>query len=395
MDGGATVGLVRNVNRSTILELIREHGPIARSQIAQSLRMSLPSVMRIVDDLVDEDLVRYEGTSGSTGGRPASLVAFNSDAYVVVGVDLGGTKMFGTVANLDGRIQEELYLAHRQGPPGDYLERLCELIDALLDAPRPVGQRVRGIGIGAPGITLTPEGVVTWAPSLQWRDLPLQDIIRTRFDMPVLVENDVNLAALGEWGFGAGQGARNLVSISVGTGIGAGIIIDGALYRGHSQAAGEIGYMVPGIEMLARRYDEFGAFESLASGSGIAERARRRLKQEGSAPATEELSACEVFEAARGGEQWALQVVDETVDYLVLAVANVSAILNPEVIILGGGVSASADMLVEPILQRIEGVVPYVPRIVASPLGRRAAVMGAITMILNATTEYFVIKRLP
>ncbi len=392
----ATASLMRSINRSATLEFIRESGAVARSQIAQGLDVSLPTVMRIVDGLMDEDLVRTCNSYGeSTGGRPPALVEFNGQAHAVVGVDLGGTKMFGMVADLSGTIQHELRTTYEEeNGPEDHLEQLCEMIETLLDAPRPDGQRIRGVGIGAPGVTLTPEGIVTWAPSLGWRDLPLQAILNDRFDAPVFVENDVKLAALGELGFGAGQGIRNLVCITVGTGIGAGIIIGGALYRGHNQAAGEVCYILPGIEFLGRQYDEFGVLESLASATGIVKRARR-LMAEQSVPIPEELSAEDVFAAARSGASWAQQVVSETVDYLALAIANVSATLDPEVIILGGGVARSADLLIEPILRRIEGVVPYTPRLVASPLERRAVVMGAIMLVLNITTEYFAVKQLP
>jgi glucokinase-like ROK family protein len=396
MRQSATASLMRSINRSAILELIRENSPIARSQIARQLNMSLPTVMRIVDDLMEEDLVRLHGMGESTGGRPSSLLEFNGDAYAVVGVDLGGTKMFGTVADLSGTIQHELYIPHQDdNGPHDYLEQLCEFIEMLLDAPRPPGQRIRGIGVGVPGFTLVPEGVVSWAPSLGWRDLPLQEILSERFDMPVFVENDVNLTAMGEWGFGAGQGAQNLVSIAIGTGIGAGIIIGGALYRGHNQAAGEVGYLLPSVEFLGKRHNQFGALESLASGLGVAERACQLLKQEKMPIPREGLTAHDVFAAARSGEDWAQQVISETVDYLSLAIASISTLLDPEVIILGGGVARSADLLIEPILGRLEGVVPFIPRLVASPLGRRAAAMGAIMLVLNATTEYFVVKRLP
>lgn len=396
MRQSATAGLMRSINRSAILELIRENSPISRSQIARQLNMSLPTVMRIVEDLMDEDLVRPLGTSKSTGGRPPSLLEFNSKAYAVVGVDLGGTKMFGTVADLSGAIQHELHIPHEDGRgPHDHLEQLCEFIQRLLDAPRSPEQRIRGIGVGAPGFTLIPEGVVTWAPSLGWHDLPLQQILTDRFDMPVFVENDVNLTALGEWGFGAGRGTQDMVSIAVGTGIGAGIITGGALYRGHNQAAGEVGYLLPGAEFLGQSYEQFGALESLASGTGIAERACQLLKQEKIPVSPEGLSAHDVFAAARDGASWAQQVISETVDYLSLAITSISALLDPEVVILGGGVARSADLLIEPILGRIERVVPFVPRLVASPLGRRAAAMGAIMLVLNATTEYFVVKRLP
>jgi len=145
---------------------------------------------------------------------------------------------------------------------------------------------------------------------------------------------------------------------------------------------------------LGRRYDRFGALESLASGTGIAERGQRLLKQTGSPAPSKALNAEDVFNAARNGESWALQVVDETVDYLSLAIATVSSLLDPEVVVLGGGVARSADLLIEPILKRLAGVTPFVPRLLASELGRRAAVMGAIMLVLNGTSERYIVRRI-
>jgi glucokinase-like ROK family protein len=396
MKQSATANLMRSINRSAILDFIRTTSPTSRSQIAHELNMSLPTVMRIIDDLINDNLVHPYGLSQSTGGRPPSLIEFNSQAYAIVGIDLGGTKMFGAVTDLSGNIQHEIYIPHKpNNTPKGYLEELCKLIQKLLDAPRPKGQRIRGIGVGAPSITLVPQGVVTWAPTLGWRDLPLQDILAERFDISVFVDNDVNLAALGEWGFGAGRGAQNLVSIAIGTAIGAGIIIGDTLYRGYHQAAGEVGYLLPGVEFLGRQYNQFGALESLASGSGIANRAQQILKQEQIPLPSEDLTAQFVFEAARKGEPWAKQVLNETIDYLSIAIANVSILFDPEVVILGGGVARSADLLIDPIIQRLKGVMPFMPRLVASPLEQRATVMGAMMMVLNGANEYFVVKRLP
>jgi DNA-binding Lrp family transcriptional regulator len=163
MNQTATARVMRSVNRTAILDLIRQKSPIARSEIARQLRISLPTAMRIVDDLIAEDLVRYHGSRESTRGRPSALLEFNGKAYAVVGVDLGGARMFGTVADLSGAVQHEMYLPREDQSSEGNLERLCELIEKLLDAPRPSGQRIRGIGVGAPGLTLSPEGVVTWA----------------------------------------------------------------------------------------------------------------------------------------------------------------------------------------------------------------------------------------
>lgn len=385
---------MRSLNRAAVLELIRQQGPLTRSEIADQLQLSLPTVVRIADELTAEDFVTALDEAQSTGGRPATLLAFNGNAYAAIGVDLGGSKMFGTVADLTGRIQQEVYLPWQNSASTDHLGQLRQLIERLMDAPKPAGQELRGIGIGAPGVTLRPEGVVTWAPSLGWRNLPLKEILSQQFDVPVFVENDVNLAALGEFGFGAGRGARSLVCISVGTGVGAGVVLDGSLYRGFNQAAGEVGYCVPGIEFLGQTYEQFGALESLASATGIVKRARAALEStENPSLPDEALTAEGVFDAARGGERWAQDVVDKTVSYLALAIANVSSLLDPETVVLGGGVARSADLLIDPILQRLKGTIPNVPTIVASQLDRRAAVMGAIMIVLYGTTEDLVVKR--
>lgn len=325
---------------------------------------------------------------GGTRGEAARPLAFYSGAPAIIGVDLGGTKLFGAVAALSGQIQHEIYRPHKD-EGADHLENLCRLIDQLLDAPCTTGRQVRGIGIGVPGITLSPEGIVAWAPSLNWRDLPLEKILTERFDLPVFVENDVNLAALGEWGFGAGRGMNSLVCIAIGTGIGAGIIVGGSLVRGCHQSAGEIGYMAPGVQFLGRRYEQFGALESLASGTGIAERARQLLAEQGGPSVAVGLTAEAVFNAARRGERWAQQTVTETVDWLGLTIANIAALLDPDVVVLGGGVARSADLLIPLIRQRIEGVLPFMPHIVASPLDQRAAVMGAVALASNGIAKQF------
>jgi glucokinase len=385
---------MREINRSAILEFIRRESPVSRSKIAKSLNVSLPTVMRIVDQLMEERLVRKKENTEWSGGRRRSLLEFNAEEHIVIGIDLGGTKMFGAAANIGGQIITEINLA-RHGTSGDssFLS-LVELIRKLLDHPELKGLKLRGIGIGAPGVTLHEEGIVTWAPSLEWRDYPLKRKLEKHFELPISIDNDVNLAALGELWFGAGQNARNMVLISVGTGIGAGIIIDGALYRGSNEASGEVGYIIPGLEFLGQRYETFGALESLASGTGIAERAAQKLLSLGQGNDPKEITAHQVFEAMRQGEEWACSIVERTIDYLAIAVANVSTILDPEIIVLGGGVARSADLLIEPILARLNGALPMEPNLVASDLGRRAAVMGAIVNVLHRTSDFFVVRKL-
>jgi len=393
MKQAASASLLRNLNRSAVLDLFLQNQVISRSQIARKLNMSLPTALRIIAELEDRNLVRPAGYSQETAlGRPSALLEFNGGAYAVIGLDLGGTKMLGATMDLSGTTQAEISLPASPGGAQDNLELVYELIERLLASPRPVEQQILGIGIGAPGVTLVNQGIVTWAPSLGWRDLPLKSLIADRFKLPVYVDNDVNLAALGELRYGAGRGVKNLVAIAIGTGIGAGIILNGTLFRGTNQAAGEIGYLPPGIEFLNRHYDQFGALEILASGSGIAERGRRNLERTRRFYQGTDFNAEGVFNAARQGEAWALDTISETIDYLALAIAATACLLNPEVITIGGGVARSADLLIEPIVQRIQGVIPFVPRIVASPLGQRASLLGSIILVLNEVMDYAVVN---
>jgi predicted NBD/HSP70 family sugar kinase len=384
---------MREINRSAILEIIRRESPISRSAIARQLNVSLPTVMRIVDELLAEGFVHPEGSSEWSGGRRRPLLEFNTSGFVVIGVDMGGTKFYGALSDLGGNILDEIDMGrHRTTAEGNY-ERLLELIDALLASPHLAGRKVRGIGVGAPGITLHSAGIVKWAYTLNWRDFPLKARLVQHYGLPITVDNDVNLAAMGELWFGAGQNVQNMILVSNGKGIGAGIVIDGALYRGASEASGEIGNFIPGREFLGKNYQAFGALESVASGTGMLERARSLLAgaaQNGAAALTED----DLLQAARQGQPWAVTVMQETADYLAIAIANLTSSFDPELIVLGGSLPLFAESLVQPILRRMESVLPALPKLVVSDLGLRAGVMGAVINVLHNTSNFYVVHKL-
>lgn len=389
-----TAADMREINRSAILEIIRRESPIARSAIAERLNVSLPTVMRIVDDLIEEGYVRPQGSSEWSGGRRRPLLEFNAESFVVIGADLGGIKFYGAISDFGGNIIDEIDMGrHRTSAEGNY-ERLIELIDTLLASPKLGNRRVRGIGVGAPGITLHKEGIVKWAYSLGWRNFPLKVRLSERYGLPITVDNDVNLAAMGELWFGAGQNIQNMILIVSGAGIGAGIIIDGALYRGASEASGEIGNFIPGREFLGKNYQDFGALEKVASGIGIVERAHASLKSRRDATDLESLTAEDVFFAARQGQAWATSIIDETVDYFAIAVANLAVAFDPQLIVLGGSVSSFPDLLIQPVLHRLVGAIPTPPRLEISKLGLRAGVMGAIANVLHNTSNFYIVHKL-
>lgn len=230
-------------------------GVICRSAIVGRLDVSLPTVVRIVDELEEESFIRPLDDKEWSGGRRRSLVGFNAESFVVLGIDLGGTKVYGALSDLGGTVLDEVNIG-RHGTSGeDSYDRLVTLIDTLLASPKAQGRKARGIGV--PGITLHRQGIVKWAYTLPWKDFPLKARLSDGCGLPITIDNDVNLAALGELWFGAGQNAQNMILIALGMGIGAGIIIDRALYRGSTEASGEIGSMRPGREFLGKDFRDF------------------------------------------------------------------------------------------------------------------------------------------
>jgi glucokinase len=378
------------IKRASILELIRHDGPISRSQIAARLHLSLPAVRRFTDDLsVSGWIYDVEGKALS-GGRKYTRLGFSGSDHLVVGIDLGGTKIYGALVDFDGKILYEMNYEHHQSQAEESLGVVCHVIDELLGVAAQGDVPVHGIGIGVPGITIPETGVVSLAPALDWQGFPLRQRLNERYPYTVIVENDVNLAALGEAWFGRKDRVeKSLVLIAIGTGIGAGVIINGSIYAGTHNMAGEIGYLLLDRNHLGHEYPGFGAFEQVASGTGIADRARGIFSDQIDSKAKDAVNAEFVFASARRHEKWAETVLADTIDYLAQAVAAVTLLYDPEVILLGGGVSRSADLLIEPILKRLKGTIPILPTLRVSQLGFRGAVLGAVEQLLKVTTDLF------
>jgi glucokinase len=324
-------------------------------------------------------------------------MAFDDD--LVLAIDLGSSTIFAALVDDGGRLHGEhsapapwdpdgprmLALALEGGgmdtPTGPLttgdrvVDRLADVARRLLGEAEASGSRVRGVGVGVPGVT-SADGMLVSAEPLGWREMPLRGRLADELDLPVCVENDVNLAALGELRFGAGRGARDLVCLSLGATLGAALILDGKLYRGHRGAAGAIGDLLPGTSFLDWRDSGAGALGLLLSGSGIADRARVLADSTGLPLPADGLRAEDVFAAAAQGTGWARAIIDETVDYLAVAVSAVQALLDPQRIIVGGNAIGAMESLLPALARRLAGL-PSPPNLVPAELGARAAVLGA------------------
>lgn len=389
---------IRRMNQSAILQLVYASQPIARTDLARILGLSPSTVNRLVEQLVQDDLL-FEGgvrANGARGGRPAQLIRFNADAGRIAVVDLSAVPWRAALTNLIGEPVRSFTAQPHFGQAQANLDLLADLLAAMAEANQD-GPPVRGVGLGAPSIVLWESGTVVWAAGLGWRDLPLAAWVRERWDLPVFVENDVNLLALGESWRGAGQNARNLAVIALGTGMGAGLVLEGKLFRGANEAAGEVGYLPPDVAALGRTYSGFGPLEALAGTPGLVARANALLD---SLPADEgeqsppwhqvradqgQLQAQDIYAAARQGDELALALVDESAGYVALAVAGLSAVLNPEMILLGGELAHTADLFLPPLRRKLTGLLPVLPQLKPAKLADQGVLVGAVALVLRNT----------
>lgn len=382
--------LLRKVNESAVLELIRTEGPLSRVELARKLQLSQPTISRIVSPLIESGLV-VEGKQGdSSRGRRPILLELNPRASLIVSVYLH-QNMVGALADLNGEVLEQLMLPAVAGEAG--IQQLVELVRELVRKAEGYNIPIRGIGIGVPSVTRSQDGLVVWAPVYEWRNVPLKQRVEESLGFPVFLENEVNLMALGESWRGAGQNVKDLVCISWGPGIGAGIILNGQLLRGVHDAAGEIGYIIPDRSHLGRRFDEYGCLEGLAGGHGMVKRAERYLSA-GSASALSELAEITPFDimtAAEEGDPVASVIIEETVDYLSIAIVNITSVIDPDLIILGGDLTELGRRCIHRITERLDGLLQVVPEIVPSSLGLNAAILGAVYSVMRQTSDHLFI----
>jgi glucokinase len=237
---------------------------------------------------------------------PEMRLNFSGSDRVMVGIDLGGTKVFGALSDLNGCILHEKMYDHHKTQAEESLNLVFRVIDELLNEAMRRDIPVCGIGIGVPGIVIPETGVVSLAPALEWQGFPLLERVKERYSDSIVIENDVNLAALGEFWFGEeNRHLKNLVLIAIGTGIGAGIVLNGNIYSGTHHMAGEIGYLLLDRSHLGQRYPDFGALEQVVSGTGIADRARTIKGGKITSKSGDQVTAEDVFSAARQHEIWA------------------------------------------------------------------------------------------
>jgi glucokinase len=380
---------LRQSNARSLLQLLQAHNPCSKADLVRHSGLSAPTVSSAIAHLEGLGLVESMGDGESSGGRPPGLLRFNATHGYVAAADIGGTRLRMMLADLNGSVltQWSVLLAAKQKTPAAVCSLVSEGIKTMCRQSGTPLRKVLHLTAGAPGITNVETGVVVSAPNLtHWNDVPLRELLTAEVRIPCTVENDTNLAALGEHWRGAARGIENFVFIALGTGVGAGIFLRGQLHHGAQWSAGEIGYFGVGSKKReTMKVREMGQLEQAIGGHGIEEEWLRVLQRSAVTSNREftPLKATQVLDLAKDGDRSAIEVVRYTARILADAIADISLLLNPEMIVLGGGVGSHQELCAatEKLIQRHEFAQPILR---SSGLGTQAQLHGAISLGLGA-----------
>ena len=380
---------------SAVLDAVRLRRSRSRLEIAHATGLSRAVVAQRVGELIDRGLLSERGTEPSTGGRPARRLRFEHGSGTVLVADLGATSIDVALTDLAGTI-----LVHRAEPadvsagPEIILGRVEALFDEILGADGPIAP-VWGIGIGVPGPVEFGTGHPVAPPIMPgWDQYPVRERFAARYNVPVWVDNDVNVMALGEWRQGVARGHANVVFVKLGTGIGAGLISDGLLHRGAQGSAGDVGHIqVSDDPASVCRCGNIGCLEALAGGAALARDATAAARQGRSLRLAEILQATggvgapDVAAAAAHGDPVSVELLQRAGRRIGSMLASVVNFFNPSLIVIGGGVAAAGDLLLASIRQTVYArSLPLATRdllVQRSSLGPAGGVIGAAAMVLD------------
>lgn len=389
---------VKYVNKHAALDLIRfTPGGISRVELAQRLGLTRAAVTPIVNDLIDTGLIHEaESRAASSSGRPPILLSVNADRGAVAGIDMGATHLMILIANFAGQV-----LAEREIPfdvvlgPQAGLEQVDQLLRELSKSIGLGLQNLAAVGMGVPGPIVTEAGMVIAPPIMPgWDRFPIRDTLEKRWQgIPVSLNNDAEMGALGEWAYGAERGVEHLAYIKIGSGVGAGLLIDGQIYRGATGSAGEIGHTTIEENGLLCSCGNRGCLETLTGGKAIARIAQEAIRRKARTrlaeiQPVENITAVDVANAARGGDLTAQQILITAGDHLGIAIASLVNLFNPNVIVVGGGVAQIGDLFLEPVRKAVQKrslpAAAQAVRITTALLGRRSSGMGAVVQALSS-----------
>lgn len=376
-----------NLNRATILNLIRENGPISRADLVKSTNLTGPTVSRIVQNLINEDLVSEVGIGESVGGRKPILLVFRPIGRIVMGIDVRPEMITGLICDLDGNIiSEDKEDLDPKMSSNEVMEVIKDYAEELIRSSKIPRRSLAGIGVSIPGLVENYTNNIRFSPPSGWRNLSLKGPLSDHLGVPVMVGNTVEVLTLGEKFLGnkISKFTNNLVYLYVGSGIGAGVVVNGSFFRGSRFSGVELGHNTIDLHGPKCRCGNYGCFEALANNSALLQEVNRRLEETGELPVQ---SIDQVAQLINEGRKEAFAALQQMAVYLGVGVANIINTFNPDVIVLGGWPSYFEELVFPDIehvakTRSLEGMSEGV-HLLSSQMGEKGVVLGAASLIIE------------
>ena len=371
---------MKSVNKSIILNKIRTDAPISRAQIAKETKLTPPTVSGNVKELIDQGIVKESKLGESQGGRKPTMLLINNQGFYVVGVDAGPEIIECVLTDLSGEIIKRT--SRKLTTPitnAKFLTVLKECIHSCLQGTSPTSKKIIGIGVAMHGVVDVETGTSLFAPILGLTNIPIKEELEKEFELEVKVENDARAMALGESWFGNHGELSSMLVMNIGRGVGAGLVIDGELYHGAQDIAGEVGHMTIDLYGEICACGNRGCLQTFTTGPAIARRAMKDMPKE-------TFTAEKVYELAIGGNEEFATILKETGRVIGIGLTNLIHIINPQKIVLGGGVTKAKELILPVILETIEecALTPRAKQTEVSitKLGDDATLIGAVSLLL-------------
>jgi N-acetylglucosamine repressor len=381
--------LIRAINRSHVLNAIKTYGPIGRAEIARRTGLSPATVTSISAKLISQDLVLEKSAGDSSGGRPPILLVINPKGGYVVGIKLTETHAVCALTDLEAMIIAKSSMPLSGHDPIQVVDDLAGMVPSFIREKKIAKKQLLGVGLGLAGIVDAEAGILRQSPIYGWDNVPLRDMLQSKLHIPVYIENDVNTLTLTERWFGHGQGVDNFLTVTVGRGVGLGIVANGQFYRGQTGGAGEFGHTTIDPEGPPCACGKRGCLEAYVGDPGLI-----RAAQESAASGSLDVfvqNLDDLLSLAQTGNPAALQIFDRAGRILGLGIANLINLFNPKRIIISGEGTREGDFLFIPMKQSIQqNTMPglFDPNtVVIAPWGDDAWARGAAGLVLRDLME--------
>lgn len=376
------LALIKKMNSYIIFQCIRKHAPVSRAQISEITGLNKATVSSLVTELIEQELTYEIGPGESSGGRKPVMLLYNNSAGYAIGIDLGVNYIRGVLVDLAGEIVYELYEKLPKQTREIAFDKLCETIEKVKSIAPACRYGIVGIGVGVPGI-VDQEGNIVFAPNMKWREVPLKAMLEQHFNLPVVIDNEANVGAQGEQKYGVGKGINNQLYLSVGYGIGSGLILNKELYKGAFGFSGEVGHLSIQFDGKQCSCGNLGCWELYASEKALLEEA----KQLGFTQIDDIIAAAEVE------HKEVLALLSKIGYYLGIGIVNLTNTFNPESIVIGNELSKLDKWLIPEIQKTVNTRSLTFNReelnIVSSQLKEKSAVLGAAYYAIERFIEQF------